>query len=296
MSEALENSAVAEEQTDAAQPSLIGQESSDTQPVDVDTSTPEEPEVSVEGYSVENLSEEVKALKTIDKFVNEGTVDVNKVLESYANIESLSSKKVENLTDDEAKALYSKLGVPESPEGYEFEFEEGDAIGESYAKIAKELNVPKETAHKLHDWLQDEVGDVRAHIEQQFLSNNEKNLEALKEDLGAELKPRLDAADAAITRYGEEGLVDALTQAGLNTHPAVVKTFAKIGMMIEEDKAVGEKAHKFGISYEKTKDKIQELYKDKEYMARLSNPTHPKHAEAKEKRERLYMIAHGLKG
>ena len=95
------------------------------------TSAPEQtteaaPEVSAEQTSqfLESLPEEYRTLA-----MTKGFKETGDVLKSYKEIESMVGKRFSDLTADEIRAMNTKLGAPESADGYEFNLPEGIVTG-----------------------------------------------------------------------------------------------------------------------------------------------------------------------
>lgn len=136
-----------------------------------------------------------------------------------------------------------------APEKYDFKAPEGtaafdDKVLGSFGEVAKALNMPQEAAQSILD-------KVAPVIQQQQLAALTEwysdigglpgtwadAVKADKEIGGEKLAENLAVAAKARDLGGPE-FVKLLNKTGLGDHPAVIKTFVKLGRMLSEDKFV----------------------------------------------------------
>lgn len=134
-----------------------------------------------------------------------------------------------------------------APENYEaFNLPEGIEISEEnlnkFVPLAKELNLSQEQAQKLID-LQTEINQqatatlkdaqVKAMADQR--AEWVQQMQTDKEFGGPDLQKNLGLANKALARFAGIEMRQILHDSGLSDHPEMVRTFFKIGKLMEED-------------------------------------------------------------
>lgn len=202
----------------------------------------------------ESLPDDLKSSPAVRKF--KGVPDL---AQAYVGLEKLMGHPKEKLAvipDDEAErqALAARLlGVPE-PEKYDIPVDGLDEtivkspVFEWFKNAAKELRLPPAAARKLAEgWAvlakqaQDQQDAARAEAV-------EKAIAELKLEWGPQFDRRVADARAALgaverllqaSGYKGEPLVDVLSEAGLDSHPGIVKMFAELRRFFREDAVAG---------------------------------------------------------
>ncbi len=189
------------------------------------------------------------------------------VQQAYALDKALGKSIVlpdENSTDEEKKAFFTKIGVPENVDGYGFnvptnlppELPYDGERAKAFAEVCREAGIPKAAANKLHDW-------YTSTIVNDFTGQADGLKESLKETIktetgklerewgprdGQTFQANVEFADRFFTSVDESGeLKNAIQKAGwlgpkgeiLNA--ALATTFAKAGRALyqEDGKIVG---------------------------------------------------------
>lgn len=227
-----------------------------------------------------------------------GFKSVDDVLKSYSNLEGMMGKKFDELTNEELKGVYTKLGAPESPDGYEFEevqLPEGieDNMTEWFSAKAHELGLSKGAAQKLRSEFiakqSEELG--MASLAAQTRATDE--LAQLKREFGSAFDERASLAATALNEFGGDDVKEVINQYGLNNNPALVKMFAEIGKLTSEGNMSSDKSatpSKFGVTPAEASAKIAEKFADKAFMERFRSQTHPQHNDAVRELETLYKL------
>ena len=238
---------------------------------------------------VDSLKDELKSVKSLHKFKSN-----DDLAQAYVNLEKQFGKRIDELPNEELVKLYTKLGAPESKDGYEFtpaELPEGvqDVLTDKFAEKAHELGLPKAAAQQLRDWyLEQSSAELK---EQQTIIQDQVNQykEELKQEFGSAYDQRIDAAKAIANEIGGEDLINEITT------PAMVKAFAKIATMLGEDTVKGKSVDstQFGTTPGEATEAIASLYNDPAFMAQWKNQSDPGHKAAVEKINRLYRIKAG---
>jgi len=145
---------------------------------------------------------------------------------------------------DEKKA--DDKGKPEAPELYEFEVPKGlpdehqldEQVLDSFAEVARELDLSQSKAQKLLDKV---VPTIHRRAMEQQAELHTKWIEAVKTDKeigGPKLDENLAVAKKAVKAYGNAEL-QQLLNGPLGSHPEVLRFLVKVGRKVSEDKFVG---------------------------------------------------------
>lgn len=130
-----------------------------------------------------------------------------------------------------------------APEKYEdFKLPDGQIIKpetlEGFVPIAKELNLSQDQAQKLVDF---QSGILAADLKAQedaFTENRKAWLETARGDQeygGAKFKENKAVATKAFQKFGSPELQKFFADAGLTSHPEVIRLFYRIGRLVGED-------------------------------------------------------------
>ena len=130
--------------------------------------------------------------------------------------------------------------VPEKPEGYQFEFEEGtqvdDGLLAGFKTVAHELGINQGQAQKLASFYATEVAKMNASA----LEARGKQLADAEEGWIKEIKAMPDfegkKADAtrAMEQFGKPELVELFNNTRLGSHPALFNFVATVGKALGE--------------------------------------------------------------
>lgn len=245
------------------------------------------------------LSPETKQLVADRKWEN-----IDTALTSYRNLEKLTGVPPDQIIklpkDNDPKAwdaVYNKLGRPETADKYTIPLPEGDK-GE-FANVAKtwfhEAGISQSSATKLAERWNGYLAEQQKTFETQQTEKNQVDINALKQEWGADYDKRAQVVDRAAETFGMtqeqlSGLKDVLG-------PKAAMTFLyNIGAKIptEEKAPVGMSTtnQAFSMTPEDAKAQLQTLRADKNF-SQLFNSADPKtRMEAREKIERLSKLAY----
>lgn len=196
------------------------------------------------------LNEDNRALVEAKKWAGEdGSIDLNKITESYRNLETHASKALflpgENATKEDWDKFYSKLGRPEKADGYElklnreaipenFPYDEQGAI--EFRSWAHEAGLTPAQAQVLHDkFVGHQAGSYSSMIEQQTQRENEAHRAITAEWGGPEGEAYKTNVELMSRAVNQLGLKDALVAGklisadGAVLDAKVAKAFAKVG-------------------------------------------------------------------
>jgi hypothetical protein len=106
-------------------------------------------------------------------------------------------------TPEQIQAFRSKLGVPDSPEGYSFaqEAAKPDEFTLQAAKVMQEAGVPTGAAEKLVEWVSGAAKAQAEIADQQFATQSAVDFEAWKAAQGAAFNQNLELSRRAINQF-----------------------------------------------------------------------------------------------
>ncbi len=146
-----------------------------------------------------------------------------------------SQQANEAKTEGESKEA-EKLTAPEK---YEFKAPEGQQFDpqviEAYSEIAKELNLPQESAQKIIDKIAPVMAEKQMRVMEQARNEWAEATRSDKEFGGDKLDENLAAAKSALKAFGNDSLTNLLNESGLGNHPEVIRFMVKAGKAISED-------------------------------------------------------------
>lgn len=127
-----------------------------------------------------------------------------------------------------------KQTTPQDPYA-ELKFPDGAAVDEKqmaeYKNLAKDLNLPSESAQRILDFEAKRLAAGAAHASQEWQ-------EQVKQEYGDKLPTVMATCARAIGKFGGDELRDLLDQTGLGNHPLMVKVFYNAGALLKEDKSI----------------------------------------------------------
>jgi len=124
--------------------------------------------------------------KTADRFTS--SADAIRSIENLQKREGQVRVPGKDATEDEVSAFHKAIGVPESPEGYDFgdlgedATEEQTASRDSWSKKLHELNIPSTTAKELAAFLNEETQGAQAALVEADKAFAQQQEDALKSE------------------------------------------------------------------------------------------------------------------
>lgn len=229
-----------------------------------------------------------------------GFKDPAGVLDSYRNLEKLIGQKERLVTlpvrDDDAegwKQVFTRLGMPEKPEGYQIEVpkEGGDPKFAEFARgMFHEAGLTAKQGQKLVAKWNEYIGGATKTQQETQAAQVEQERVALKTEWGAAFEQNLQLGDAAAEKFG----IDEATMKKLESAMGFkqLATFMhKIGSQIGEHDFVSGGANKgFGgaMTPEQARHRISSLKGDSDFVRRYTAGE----LSAKEEMERLHKFAY----
>lgn len=230
----------------------------------------------------DSLPDDLKAEKAL-----ESIQDIPGLAKSYIHAQKMiGSDKIpvpnKYATDEDWQAVYNKLGRPESPDAYEFKFDDNSSIDENALKGFKEAAhkhglLPKQAEGIMNfynEMTQNYIQDLNSKSEQGRMNAEQY----LKKEWGAAYDNKLQQAGAVANKYLDNEFTNLTLSDGtkLGDHPEFIKAFANIANELGEDNLVQANGPQYMTPQELDKQ-IRELQQP---GSAYWNKNHPGHAAA----------------
>lgn len=230
----------------------------------------------------DSLPDDLKAEKAL-----ESIQDIPGLAKSYIHAQKMiGSDKIpvpnKYATDEDWQAVYNKLGRPESPDAYEFKFDDNSGIDENALKGFKEAAhkhglLPKQAEGIMNfynEMTQNYIQDLNSKSEQGRMNAEQY----LKKEWGAAYDNKLQQAGAVANKYLDNEFTNLTLSDGtkLGDHPEFIKAFANIANELGEDNLVQANGPQYMTPQELDKQ-IRELQQP---GSAYWNKNHPGHAAA----------------
>jgi hypothetical protein len=164
----------------------------------------------------------------------------------YVELETYSSKGLQDMTDSEKEKFFKRLGLPESPEGYELSgvtlpegIPQNPDADKAFKELAKSLRLTKDQAKGGHEWLMKRA--ATAIIAQRAASK--KQAEDAENSLRTSWATAYDANQAAVEkviRLGGDKFVQFMNN-GPGKDPTVREGLLAISKMFADETLVSGK-------------------------------------------------------
>ena len=188
----------------------------------------------------DSLPESIRGHKSL-----ESIADVGSLAKGYVHAQSLvGADKIpvpgKWATDDDWNHVYTKLGKPDTAEGYSFETPEGAEVDpdmlEWFKGTAHKAGLnPGQAQNLFIDYLT-QIGQRQAHMEGVQQQAMDASIDALKKEWGQAYDQRVGFANQVFKNFAESGLDQIPLQDGsrLGDNPDIVKMLSKVGQFMHE--------------------------------------------------------------
>jgi hypothetical protein len=154
-------------------------------------------------------------------------------------------KLTEKSTEEERAVYFKAIGRPDTPDGYEINVPEGVSADpkfvEGFKKMAYESGLTTPQVSKLAEWYLQDQKTGSANLKKAIAQRQEKAVNELKDEWGAEYDSKLDAANKAVARMVDDDTYEYMKGYGLTNDSRMVKFFHKLSEVISEDAFVAPK-------------------------------------------------------
>ncbi len=197
--------------------------------------------------------------------------------------DKISLPNPKTATEDDWKAFYSKLGVPESIDKYGVSFKDkvtfDEDFGNKYKEAALKAGMLPKQAQAMADWLSDRNLEVENQIVIEKKKAFETGVADLKKEWGEAFQKNVNLANQVVAEIGGDELAKKLVSSGYGADMNFMRLMAKIGdTLYKEHKITGadEKGSGTAMSPKELQDEIARLKVDPAY----TNKDHPNHKKA----------------
>lgn len=206
--------------------------------------------------------------------------------------------------DDEAKALYAKLGAPETPEGYNIglpkDATDADrAAATSFAKHMHEAGpFPPAFVKAAVDWNNAQAEAATAALAEAQTARKAEGEALLKKELGAAYDPEMKDVGKLLLDLGGQELADELDLSGHGDNPRLMLALSKIVQQRAEPGSLegnaGGKVDPMKLSIGQAKAALENLENDPIKGPALRDNSHSMHKSVLAERTRLARMAEGM--
>lgn len=151
-------------------------------------------------------------------------------LEAEGKLGSSLVKPGENSTDEERKAFYKALGVPDAAEKYSIEGDEA----KMFRELAFKNNLTDDQAKAIYQSLKAVGENALEEQKAAFTQQAAETQKSLQAEYGKEYPTKIEMLKRGIAAYGGEKIGAKLQQAGLLADQDVVKMFILLGEQSQE--------------------------------------------------------------
>ena len=194
-------------------------------------------------------------------------------------------------TEDQTREFYSKLGVPESADGYDdvFKFDgievNDDMVGFGKDAFHKANLTPAQARTVAEEWNKFSTESTAAQVEM-FQKANTQELNELETRWGADINANKEAGKRVVDALGLDTKLIERVEASIGS-AAVVELLASIGRKSDEGGFLGAQVqpdpnNPATMTKEQAQARIRTLQGDKDFQAKYLDAKHPNHKDAME--------------
>lgn len=256
-----------------------------------------EAEVAPSGDWKDNLPDDIRGHTALGP-IN----DVENLAKAYVNASSMIGRdKIplpgEHSSPDDWNEVFTRLGRPESAEGYEVDAGEGaeSELVDWFKNTAHDIGLNNKQAQQLLSAYNDMAqGQAEAGPDVEEIRNQVNS--DLRAEYGSALDDRLSLANGLVQNFGGEEMTEIQLADGtlLGDNPEFIKAMINVGEYIRERVSEDDFAGIDKSDMSMTPSELNEKIKEVEAPdGPLWNSAHPQHAHFLEERNRLYEMLYG---
>lgn len=203
----------------------------------------------------------------------------------------------EDATPEQWNAFYTKLGRPETPDGYKFEFPEGQKVDDNMLAFGRrlfhELGLDNKKAQAAADKWNEFAAQEAQRLAEDWTKSNDAEVQALKGKLGDQFDAHIAAGRRVVEGAGISAETIQKVEASLGT-AGVLELLGAIGMKSQEGGFVGTgtgtgaPTTPDAMSPDQAKAEIEKLNADTEFQKAYTGKNHEGHREAVERMQKLF--------
>ena len=221
---------------------------------------------------LQQLPEEIRDHPSLQSINDVGNLGL-----SYVNAQRLiGADKIplpKNPTEDDLNNIYTKLGKPEQPSGYEIKADgqiltEGDV--NTYTDIAHKLGLSKTQANGILDYYRSSIQQTTEAMSKDSEQQRQQIEQSLKAEWGADFDAKVSQANRAVADIAGQDLLDMVLQDGtkVGNHPAFIKAFASFADFknsVTKEDTISENSVNYRMSPADAQSKIDAIMNDRSH-------------------------------
>jgi len=229
---------------------------------------------------LDSLPEDLRNEPSLRNFTDPGSL-----AKSYVHAQRMiGADKIplpgKSATDDEWRAVYSRLGAPEDPSGYDISFNSasmGEGEVESLKSALHQAGLTNRQAQAFAEYLDSSYTEGMQQRETAVEEARYEGEQQLRQEFGKAFEQKLERAQmAANTLLGGTEIFDEITLSDgrmLGDHPEVVRMFASLADQIGEDSLEGKTSEMIMTPDEASRQITEMTGRDSPYWDKM----HPEH-------------------
>jgi len=244
------------------------------------------------------LPEDIRSLPVFQSVPDIATLGKN-----YVNAQSLIGQKrlaapQPQWTPEQFGQFYDEIGRPKKAEEYtvpKLELPAGTQLDEGMvAEARKQFHAAGLTSKQFETVLGLYGNVLKGSVERATTEASGKRLEAenaLKAEWGDKFGQNVDLAKAALSKFGEPGLIEYLDQTGLGNDPRLIKLLSKVSQGMMEDRTHVRTQDLNITDSTKAAQEIESLKMDSKFLTSMWSKSDPGHQAAIQRWEDLHRKA-----
>jgi len=260
----------------------------------------------------ESLSEDLRSHPVFEKFkLGEGEALVGvppSLIKSHAEQQKLVGRdKIpvppENATDEDWGEVWSRLGRPETPEGYELKIAEDlpdivkndidEDLMSGFRGICHKAGIIPAQAQMVLDWFLPANAKKKEQRDQEGEEFRQRSEATLRKEWGRAYDEKIMLSQNTFAHFaaqlGEERcerLMNLMDDSDAGNDPLLLALFAQIGDAIGEDVIAGKATTSFALTPEQAGTEITKIFGDKDHP--YHHKDHPEHKMAVQRMAELH--------
>jgi len=229
--------------------------------------------------------------------------DVENLARSYVNAQRLiGADKIAmpvNPTDEDLDRIYGKLGMPESPQGYEIKAD-GNIVTEeaatNFADVSHKLRLTPQQAEGIMDYYRSSVEQAMSAESGVIEESRETTENTLRQEWGRAYDQKVEAAAKVAQEFADPEMFNITLSDGskLGDNAEFIKAFAKIAdfrQTVTSEDTVAEMSQSNVMTPANARAEIDAIMGDKTHA--YWNKNNPGHANAVSNMQQLMEQLHG---
>jgi len=201
--------------------------------------------------------------------------DVENLARSFVNAQRLiGADKLPipaNPTDEDLDSIYSRLGRPETPEGYEIKADGNiidDQVAADYSELAHKLRLSPQQAEGILDYYKSSIEQTAQGMQVDVEAQAAETEATLRQEWGKAYDQKILDAKNVFRDFGAENMLEMQLADGtlIGNHPDFIKAFANIAEFKQSatsEDTIGEATQNRALTPKQAQAEIDSIMNDK---------------------------------